>query len=415
MNFESYKMNMENQCINVCSPCSHPCYDIFKESKEKDVIISQLKAHIFELELREKNYNILNERYNQLQNDLVQLNDCKLQLECEKKLRDDKYNKNIYHLQGENENLQISFNEKLSTNKDIFSENNCLGKEIELKDIQICELKAKLNDLTNQLNKNSIDRENLRKIAQGLTDIKASQNIKLSQLLEDNKSLKGICSEQDYCLKASSQEILNLGQQYESKNKDIQNLNCDILQKANNQNALQNELSKMNVINSQFQNNIKGQENLSNDLKCENDDLNNTLIKEKSIRIGEEQKNNQLTNIFNDRDKKVDILNRDIDSIKRLQQNVSNRNCVLQNENEKLRKHILVLTDLNQTLVNEIDNVINEDQKMKCILNRKERINSVLVNNRCTIDQSLNNLDECVNIEKCCNCMSTCRHIYDCY
>ena len=115
------------------------------------------------------------------------------------------------------------------------------------------------------------------------------------------------------------------------------------------------------------------------------------------------------------------MLNRDINSIKMLQQNASNRNCVLQDENAKLRNHILVLTDLNQTLINEIDNVIDEDAKMKCILDRKERINSVLANNRCTIDQSLNNLDDYINRGKCFNCRnpssrcnpcSPCKHIY---
>jgi hypothetical protein len=80
-------MNSENRCLNSLPPCNHECYEISRESKEKDVIISQLKAHIFELELREKDFNILNEKYNQLQHDVAQLNDCKLQLECEKKIK----------------------------------------------------------------------------------------------------------------------------------------------------------------------------------------------------------------------------------------------------------------------------------------------------------------------------------------
>ena len=141
---------IERRCRSPGSPCSRGCYNINCENKEKDMLISQLKAHIFELELREKDYNILNEKYNQLLCDVAQLNDCKLQLECEKKLREEKFNKCLCQLQGENENLQQSFNEKLTSNKTIFSENNCLGKEIELKDAEICELKIKLNNLNNQ-------------------------------------------------------------------------------------------------------------------------------------------------------------------------------------------------------------------------------------------------------------------------
>ena len=158
-----------------------------------------------------------------------------------------------------------------------------------------------------------------------------------------------------------------------------------------------------------------GEEAHTQDLNSENDNLKNSLVKEKSSRICEEQKNRQLASILNDREKKIDMINRDIDSIKRLQQNSSNKNNLLQDEYTKLRNHIMILTDLNQNLIKEIDNVIEEDSKMKCILDRKERINSVLANNRCNIDQSLNNLDDYINRGKCLNCRNPCNHIYECY
>ena len=154
-------------------------------------------------------------------------------------------------------NLQLSMNEKLSCNKSIFSENNCLGKEIESKEIEICNLKLKLNNLNNQLQKNGEDRNSLQNLSNSLCDIKTSQSIKLSQLCEDNKTLKGICSEQDCCLKASDQDRANLGKEFEDKNINIKNLNSQIVKKINDQNNLQNQLNKTNSINLQFQNNIK--------------------------------------------------------------------------------------------------------------------------------------------------------------
>ena len=404
---------IETRCRSPQSPCKRVCYEECRINKEKDMLVSQLKARIFELELREKDYNILNDRCIQLQHDIALLNDCKLKLECEKNLKDDTFNKNIYSLQAENENLQLNYNEKLSCNKNIFSENNSLGKEIELKDVEICELKVKLNDLTNQLKRNDSDRANLQKIVQGLNDIKSDQNVKISQLLEDNKTLTSICKEQDCNLKCSDQDRILLGKELEKKNNDIQILNCEINQRVNDQNNLQLKLSKVNTSNIQFQNNVKDCDTQNNCLKNENELLKNNLIKEKSVRIDENQKNNQLTNILNDREKKIEMLNRDIETIKLMEQNASNRNCILQDENAKLRNHIMVLTDLNQTLICEIDNVINEDTKMKSILDRKERINSVLMSNRCTIDQSLNSLDEYINKGKCFNCRSPC--CYDCH
>lgn len=418
MSCTTYQMKIETRSHSpCCSPCNRCCYDENCISKEKDILISQLKAHIFELELREKDYNILLDRYNQLQHDVACLNDCKNKLECEKKLKDDSFNQSINQLQGENENLQLSLNEKLTSNKNIFTENNVLGKQIEMKNVEICQLNAKINDLNCQLQQNSEDRCNLQKTIDGLNDIKANQGVKIAKLAEDNKTLKDICNNQDCCLKAGAQERAKLNTELEAKNNEIQNLNCQIGQRVNDENNLQNQLNKLNATNAQLQNHIKDQEAQVNGLKCENSNLNSNLIKETQVRVSENQKNNQLTNILNDRDKKIDLLNHDIATIKLMQQNASDRNCLLQDENAKLRNHIMVLTDLNQTLINEIDNVICEDEKMKCILDRKERINNVLNNNRCSIDQSLNCLDQGINRGVNFNCHSPCRPcpvVYEC-
>ena len=418
MSCTTYQMKIETRSHSpCCSPCNRCCYDENCISKEKDILISQLKAHIFELELREKDYNILLDRYNQLQHDVACLNDCKNKLECEKKLKDDSFNQSINQLQGENENLQLSLNEKLTSNKNIFTENNVLGKQIEMKNVEICQLNAKINDLNCQLQQNSEDRCNLQKTIDGLNDIKANQGVKIAKLAEDNKTLKDICNNQDCCLKAGAQERAKLNTELEAKNNEIQNLNCQIGQRVNDENNLQNQLNKLNATNAQLQNHIKDQEAQVNGLKCENSNLNSNLIKETQVRVSENQKNNQLTNILNDRDKKIDLLNHDIATIKLMQQNASDRNCLLQDENSKLRNHIMVLTDLNQTLINEIDNVICEDEKMKCILDRKERINNVLNNNRCSIDQSLNCLDQGINRGVNFNCHSPCRPcpvVYEC-
>ena len=418
MSCTTYQMKIETRSHSpCCSPCNRCCYDENCISKEKDILISQLKAHIFELELREKDYNILQDRYNQLQHDVACLNDCKNKLECEKKLKDDSFNQSINQLQGENENLQLSLNEKLTSNKNIFTENNVLGKQIEMKNVEICDLNAKINDLNCQLQQNSEDRCNLQKTIDGLNDIKANQGVKIAKLAEDNKTLKDICNNQDCCLKAGAQERAKLNTELEAKNNEIQNLNCQIGQRVNDENNLQNQLNKLNATNCQLQNHIKDQEAQVNGLKCENSNLNSNLIKETQVRVSENQKNNQLTNILNDRDKKIDLLNHDLATIKLMQQNDSDRNCLLQDENSKLRNHIMVLTDLNQTLINEIDNVICEDEKMKCILDRKERINNVLNNNRCSIDQSLNCLDQGINRGVNFNCHSPCRPcpvVYEC-
>lgn len=119
MTSKTYEIKTNNS-VSLNPECSKIEFDICQEGKEKDILISQLKARIFELELHEKDYDVLNERYNQMKNEFATLNECKNQLECEKKLRDEEFNKYLTELQSDNENLQIGFNDKLSNNKNLF-------------------------------------------------------------------------------------------------------------------------------------------------------------------------------------------------------------------------------------------------------------------------------------------------------
>ena len=408
----------QNRATSPRSCCNRREYGENCLSKEKDILISQLKAHIFELELREKDYNILKERYCNLEKEVAALNDAKLNLECEKKMRDEKYNNNINGLIGENETLQMKYNEKLCCNKNLYSENNCLGKEIELKEAQICEMNAKLNNLMNNININEAERNNLQKVVNGLTDIKCQNKIKLSQLKEDNETLKSVVNDQEQALDIGNKEKISLSNDLDVKTCQINNLTNEIQKKICEENKLQNELSRITCANLEFKEDIKNCDIQLNNLKCENNSLKNNLCKEKAISDTTHQKNVQLTSILHDRDEKATMLSHDLEAIKILQSQANGRNCVLKDENAKLKKHIMVLSDLNQNLINEIENVICEDQKMRNVLNRKDRINSVLSNNRCRIDKSLNNLDEYINGEKRCNspgCFKHCCHgFYEC-
>ena len=248
-----------------------------KSGKEKDVLISQLKSKIFERELHQKDYDVLNERFKQLKIDFASLNDSKNLLELEKDKREEEYNRIIGDLQCENENLQIGFNDKLTKNKNCFSQNSILQKQIEIKDNEICDLTQKLNELQNQFCRNEDERSNLEKILNGLNDIKNSQNYKIEQLLEDNKTLKQICEEQDNDIKLGNQERQNLAKELEKKNDDILNLNSQIRAKINDINNLQNQLNKNNVMSLQFENNIKDYQRQADFLKRENENLNSNI------------------------------------------------------------------------------------------------------------------------------------------
>ena len=80
-----------------------------------------------------------------------------------------------------------------------------------------------------------------------------------------------------------------------------------------------------------------------------------------------------------------------------MNQRITDDKMTGQMENEKLKNHIMVLTTQNQKLIAEIENVIDQDEKMKEQLARKDRIVALLRNNKMTLEQSLNNLDDFLN------------------
>ena len=404
----------QNEVINIDPRYNRIEYNINRVGKEKDILISQLKAKIFELELHQQNLDLLKERYKELECEFCSLNDYVHHLECEKKIRDEEINNHIIDLQSEKENLQIDFNQKISNNTSLFSENNILANNLEIKDTEIFNLQNRLRDLENQLNINDDQRCNLEKIVNGLNDVKNSQNIKIAKLFEDNNVLKQIVQEQVENIKIGNQERQQMIEEIDIKNCNIQDLNCEIRAQVNNFNNLKIENDKLNCINIQLEENIKDLELQATILKEENENINNHLIDEKAINLEENKKNEELCNILNDKEKKISQLNFNIENIKILEQNDINLNNLLQEENMKLRKHIMTLTELNQCLYNEIDNVVEEDEKMSSILNRKDRISTLLLSNKITIDNALNNLDAGIN-RGTFICNNHCSCIHECH
>ena len=108
-------------------------------------------------------------------------------------------------------------------------------------------------------------------------------------------------------------------------------------------------------------------------------------------------KNEQMENVIQDRERELNRMNNEIEAMKTMNQRITDDKMSGQMENEKLKNHIMVLTTQNQKLIAEIENVIDQDEKMKEQLARKDRIVALLRNNKMTLEQSLNNLDDFLN------------------
>ena len=388
---------MSSLTYETQSPYRKSGYDVKVESKEKDMLISQLKAHIFELEQHEKDYDGLNQKFRKLQNDCSLLNEAKIRLEYELRQKDENYNKQICDLRNENENLQLSYNEKLSVNKKLFAENDALAKQLDMKNEEIKEMADRINQLLSQLDKSAEDKSGLERVVQGLTDLKASQAMEISKLVDDNKKLSKICQEQDRSMKQGEQERQKLAAKLDETNYDLKNLSGQLRSREENLNFAQGQLEENKNLNLKLQGTIKDYERQFDNMKNDIEGLKQNLMKERQFRAEEEKRNEQMESVLQDRERELNRMNNEIDSMKTMNQRITDDKMNGQMENEKLKNHIMVLTQQNQKLIAEIENVIDQDEKMKEQLARKDRIVAVLRNNKMTIEQSLNNLDDFLN------------------
>ena len=367
------------------------------ESKEKDMLISQLKAHIFELEQHDKDYDTLNHKYRQLQNDCTLLNEAKLRLEYELRQKDENYNKQICDLRNENENLQLGYNEKLSVNKKLFAENDSLSKQLDMKNEEIRELTDRLNELLAQLDRSQEDRAALERHIQGLNDVKIFQKTEITKLIEDNKKLSKICQDQDRSMKLSEQECHKLASKLDETNYDLKNVTGQLRSREENLNFTQGQLEENKNLNLKLQSTIRDYERQFENMRNDIDGLKNNLLREKQSRNEEEKRGEQLEGIIQERERELNRLGNDIENMKVMNQRISDDKMNGQIENDKLKNHIMVLTQQNQKLIAEIENILDQDEKMKEQLSRKDRIVSLLRNNKSTIEHSLNNIDDFLN------------------
>ena len=269
----------------------------------------------------------------------------------------------------------------MCVNKKLLEEKKCLENQLKKKNNEIDDINNKLNNLNNKLNLTQNNNDELQNNLRELNDIKAKQRDKIADLVNDNKRLAKICQEQDHSLYLAAQEKDALNKKLRDDNSNINNLNSKLRTHGNNLNNLQKQLDNSNDVNLRLKNNVQNLENELNNYQIDNDNLNNELYKERIERENEDKNNEQLKCILCDRQNKIKCLNHDYERLKIFNQKINEDKSIYQNENDKLKEHIMILTRQNQDLTSEIDNIIKDDEYMKNVLKRIERMSFTLKEN----------------------------------
>ena len=367
---------------SCCEKLETKCLDGTLYNKEdKEVLVSKLNSKISHLEKENEEFELMNKEFKQLTNDFNLLNQAKLRLEYEIKQREESYKKRIADLNDENENLKNALKDKMCVNKKLFDEKLCLQNHLKAKNDEITDLTNKIANLNNHVNSTENDKDNLTNSINNLNDVKLSQKNKIAELVDDNKKLSKLCQDQEHNLLVLDDNILNLDQKLKEDNANINNLNSKIRLYTSNLNNLQNKLDQSNELSIKLKKDLQSLSNTYKEFELDKQTMLDELNKEYSIRKDEENNTNKLCSLLNDRQKKLQCLSQDYICMKNMNDKIHQEKNMYQRENDKLEDHILILTRQNESLSGEIDQVIKDDNQMKNILNRGDRMSTMLKTN----------------------------------
>ena len=365
-----------------------------RENDSKDEKISELLSKLESLKKVSKDYDSLNSQYKELLNNFDLMKEAKLRLEYEIHQRESEYNRRISDLKAENETMKSALNDKMTNSQKIFSENDTIEKEIELKNKEIENLRERLNVLLNQYDINTKNRNNLFDFTQNMQTNILTQKEQICKLKEDNVYLNKVVQENEKFLKLGENDIHNLSKQLNENNYDLQNLNKKLILHEKSLNNLKNQLNSNNNINFGLQNNIKNmQEELIKERNV-NAELNNEIIIERNLLNDIANENERLKNILSQKEMQINQFNKENENLKLINAQYNKYKNVNKIRNDNLKNQVSKLEYQNNTLIKEIDNIMDEDRRMKEIINRKERINYLLIDNNNNLERSIYDLDK---------------------
>ena len=361
-----------NKTNNPILPTNISLIRELMENNEKDLIISNQKTYIYQLELKEKEFDNLNQKFLELQNEYENLDRYKNQLELEIKQKDNNYNRDISILRADNESSQLKQKEILIMNKKLIGENEYLKREIEIKNKEIQRLNQRLNDLLNELN---ISKENYLKFSkenEELNNMKLYDKNEIEKLLEDNHKLYDLCQELNFSLKEAEKEKENLKLIIDDSNIKL--------------NSQDENIKYSNEENNKMKRNIEDMSDKIFEYEKENANLKMNLLNEKN-------ENKNLNDLLLQKENQIKSLNANYEDILNKYNNLNNELIDKSNGIEKYINNCKILKEQNNQLMNEMNNIISFNKKARNILNRKEKIKNLILDNKSILQECMKNIN----------------------
>lgn len=225
-----------------------------------------------------------------------------------------------------------------------------------------------------------------------LRDIKTKNKLKLDQIMITNDNLSKKCLDQEELISRLEEEkrvLIELNEELDKESKEL------AMNAKNKNTEYKNHIRQLEIANNDKNEVEKNFDELSKQnvmLKNQIDEISETSRSEIKKRIEKDKDLNNFEKSSRDKEDEIHRYKIEIKNLKEMKEKVVEDNVKLFNSLEKLRHHLIILSEQNNKLTEELNNILVQDQRIKSHLQRREEITNVVSSNKDLINKSEENI-----------------------
>jgi chromosome segregation ATPase len=347
------------------------------DSGNKEVLISQLRAEIIELKSNEREYFDLSSQLKKLESRYSVLQDEKARGESDFKTRNTINFDTIANLRTDVDTLKANIADTKIEIQDLRSENQTVKDVADQRGVEVQRLKAEVGSATEDNNNLS---DNKRRLEAEM-EIAREEKRRVTTQLKDSRSTLDEFNHKN-------NELEKVMKDLEYRNSKLERQNAQTQQNVDNLTGeSKTRTENLEVIEQQVADSQKAIVTLEKDIQeAEKDNERSRVEATKSHKSYQQEVGRSLEfnariavleNALRAKEAELTELKRDQDNLKNSHSNLLDNNFQLKSDLDACRTDIDGISTQNSEIVEELDRLTLEDEQVRSILNRSDRVEAL--------------------------------------
>jgi len=358
------------------------------ESDQKDLLISQIKAEIFELKQNERDYLDLAAQLRNIEHRYNLLQDEKLRAEADFKSRNDINFKTIANLKTDIDTLKSNIAENNIEYQELKAENQAVKDIAEQRDISIRKIKNEIADALEQNDSLNQQRRNLETELSNLREEKRRIIAKIDNASGNLDELNFKNSELEKVIKELEYEQATLERQNVQLQASIDNLTSELHTREDNLETVEKQVADTQKTIAALDADIQDLERHNERTRAEAVQQQRSAQQEVNKNLDLTAKANSLEGNLRSKDIEAAELRREVEKLKADRSNLLDSKYQLEQELDTVRRDIDGISVQNNELVDELERFSLEDERARNILDRRDRVSDLKLKSQSQLKQS---------------------------